>query len=54
MTVLTSAKPEDENTFEMPALITPKMTPLAVTGPAFTHVFPAYSLSIIRVKTRSE
>ena len=52
VTVLTSAKPEDENTFEQPTKITPTTTPLSIAGPSFTHVFPAYSLSIIRVKTR--
>ena len=50
--VLTSAKPEDENTFDEPTKIVPKTTPLSFSGPTFTHTFPAYSLTVIRVKTK--
>jgi alpha-N-arabinofuranosidase len=52
VTVLTSANPTDENTFEEPAKIAPKTSPLRVTGSVFTHEFPAYSLSIVRIGAR--
>lgn len=52
VTVLTSENPTDENTFEQPAKTVPKTATIAVSSPAFTHTFPRYSLSIIRVKTR--
>ena len=52
LTVLTSANPLDENTFEEPEKVTPKTSPLNVSGPSFPHTFAANSLSIIRVSTR--
>ncbi len=52
VTVLTSGAPTDENTFEEPRKIVPKTSAIAVPSPPFTHTFPPYSLSIIRVKTR--
>jgi alpha-L-arabinofuranosidase len=48
-TVLTSANPTDENSFETPAKIVPVTTPLVGVGPRFTHVFPANSLTVIRL-----
>jgi alpha-L-arabinofuranosidase len=52
VTVLTSANPTDENSFETPGLIVPVTTPLANLGPAFAHTFPAHSLSVIRIATK--
>jgi alpha-L-arabinofuranosidase len=49
--VLSSADPKDENTFEMPAKIIPVMKTINGAGANFTHEFPPYSLSIIRLKT---
>ena len=50
VTVLTSGNPLDENTFDAPMKIVPKTSALAISSPAFSHTFPAYSLSVIRIK----
>jgi alpha-L-arabinofuranosidase len=50
VTVLASDNPTDENSFESPRKIVPATTKLSTVGRTFTHVFPAYSLSIIRMK----
>jgi alpha-L-arabinofuranosidase len=52
VTVLTSGNPLDENTFEQPAKITPQTAALSAPSPAFTHTFPPYSLTIMRLTTR--
>jgi alpha-L-arabinofuranosidase len=52
VTVLTSANPLDENTFEDPTKVAPKTTPLSVKGTSFVHSFPASSLTIIRLRGR--
>ena len=52
VTVLTSANPLDENTFEEPTKIVPQTSPVTIAGPSLSHAFPAYSLSIIRIPTR--
>ena len=49
-TVLTSADPLAENTFEEPTKIVPTTTTLAVGGASIAHTFPPYSLSILRLK----
>jgi alpha-L-arabinofuranosidase len=49
-TVLTSENPTDENSFESPRKIVPATSTLSGVGRTFPHVFPAYSLSIIRLK----
>lgn len=49
-TVLTSENPIDENSFESPCKIVPATSTLSGVGRTFTHVFPAYSLSIVRMK----
>jgi alpha-L-arabinofuranosidase len=49
VTVLTSASPTDENSFDEPRKIVPVTTTLTGIKPAFTHTFPPYSLSILRV-----
>jgi alpha-L-arabinofuranosidase len=52
LTLLTSDKPEDENSFDAPAKIVPRSSTLPVPGPTFMHTFPPYSLSIIKVRPR--
>jgi alpha-L-arabinofuranosidase len=50
LTVLTSANPLDENSFEEPTRIAPRSSTIAIAGPRFSHTFPANSLSIIRLR----
>ena len=52
LTVLSSPRPTDENSFDAPALITPVTTKIAGLGRTFTRVVPPYSLSIVRVAAR--
>lgn len=47
-TVLTSEKPEDENTLDAPTKVAPKTMTLEITGPNFRHTFPGNSLTILR------
>ncbi len=49
--VLTSDKPEDENTLEEPTKIAPKTQTISVSGAQFRHAFPGNSLTILRFKT---
>jgi hypothetical protein len=51
-TVLTSANPTDENSFDAPGQIVPVTTALAGVGPSFKHTFPPYSLSILRIAAK--
>jgi alpha-L-arabinofuranosidase len=48
ITTLTSSNPTDENSFEEPNKIVPVVKPLTTMTPTL----PAYSLSILRLKTR--
>lgn len=50
--LLTSASPNDENSFENPTKIVPVKSVLHGVSPSFQHTLPAYSLSILRLKTR--
>lgn len=50
ITVVQSADPAHENSFDEPQKIAPVTRALTISGPTFTHEFPAYSLSIIRLK----
>jgi alpha-L-arabinofuranosidase len=52
LTVLTSANPNDENTFENPNRIVPKTTRIDGVAKKFRREFPPYSLSILRIKAR--
>jgi len=47
--VLTSASPTDENTLVEPRKVAPVQTTLMV-APAFKHVFPAHSLTVLRLR----
>lgn len=49
--VLTSASPDDENSFEAPMKIAPREETVAISGPSFARTFPAYSLTVLRLKT---
>ena len=51
---LTSASRTDENSFEKPAKVAPKESSLAITAPGFTHTFPAWSLSVFRMRLSAE
>jgi alpha-L-arabinofuranosidase len=46
--VLTSDKPEDENTLDEPTKVVPKAATVNVGGPSFRHEFPGNSLTILR------
>jgi alpha-L-arabinofuranosidase len=52
VTVLTSASPTDENSFETPAKIVPRTSPVSNLGASFPHTFPPYSLSVLRIATK--
>jgi alpha-L-arabinofuranosidase len=54
VTTLTSASPTDENTFDEPAKIAPKTTALRVPASSFTHEFPPYSLTVMRIKEQGK
>jgi alpha-N-arabinofuranosidase len=47
---LSSANPEDENSFEAPTKIAPVVSQISNVAPSFTHTFPPYSLSILRIR----
>jgi alpha-N-arabinofuranosidase len=49
--VLTSADPEDVNSFDAPATIAPREEPVPISGARLARVFPAWSLTILRLKT---
>jgi alpha-L-arabinofuranosidase len=40
----------EENSFEAPTKIAPKAEQLSLTGPSFTRVFPAQSVTVMRLK----
>ncbi len=48
--VLTSAGPDDENSFATPTKVAPREEVVTVAGPRFPYVFPADSLTILRFK----
>src|SRR5439155_25531294 len=52
ITVLKAEKASDNNSLENPAKIVPITFKTAISGPNFTHEFPANSFSLIRVKTK--
>lgn len=45
-----AGSPGDENSFAEPEKISPKSSLVALRGPEFSHVFPAHSLTVLRVK----
>jgi hypothetical protein len=50
LSLLTSASQDDVNTLEEPAKVAPVTQSIEVAGPNVTCVFPANSLSVIRLK----
>jgi len=46
---MSSADPNDENSFDAPRRIVPVTSTVSGTGAAFTRVLPPYSLSILRI-----
>jgi alpha-L-arabinofuranosidase len=52
VTVLSSANLSDNNSLSEPGKIVPTQRSVNVTGSAFTHDFPPYSCSVLRLKTR--
>jgi len=48
--VLTSASPDDENSFETPMKIAPREETVAISGTSLARTFPAYSLTVLRLK----
>jgi alpha-L-arabinofuranosidase len=48
--VLTSDKPEDENTLDQPTKVKPITLTLKNAGAAFRHTFPANSVTVLRLK----
>lgn len=51
--VLASGKLTDENTLAEPKKITPVRTPLRGIGESFDRTFPAYSVTVLRLRARS-
>jgi len=45
-----SGKPDDENSLDQPTKITPAERDLMFAKPAFTHRFPAHSVTVMRVR----
>ena len=52
MTVLTSAEPTDNNSLQNPAKVLPVEKDVNISGKDFSHEFPPYSLTVLRLKTR--
>ena len=52
MTVLTSGDPADNNSLGQPTKVQPVETKVSVDGKNFSHEFPPYSLTVLRLKTR--
>ncbi len=52
LTVLTSARLDDNNSFDQPTRVAPTARPLSGAGEKFSHEFPPHSLSILRLKAR--
>jgi len=49
-TVLTSAGPDDQNSFETPARVAPREEVVNIAGPSFRHAFPTYLFTILRLR----
>jgi alpha-L-arabinofuranosidase len=52
VTELTSGNLSDNNTMEEPEKIVPRTRRISLPGPCFEHVFPARSLTVMRVRAR--
>ncbi len=49
-TVLTSASPNDENSFANPRRVSPKTTRIGGIAPKFHHTFPPHSVTVLRIE----
>ena len=49
VTVLTSASPEDENTFEAPNLVQPREESVMLNGSLFERTVPAWSFTVLKI-----
>ena len=47
-----TGRPEDVNTIADPEKVAPKQVPVTDAGPSFTHEFPAYSVSVMKLRTK--
>jgi alpha-L-arabinofuranosidase len=52
-TVLTSGSPADENSLAEPTKVSPKTEAISFTGTSLKRSFPANSLTVLRLRTRS-
>ena len=50
LTVLKSDSPNDNNSLERPTRVAPLTRKITGIGPDFTYTFPAYSLTVMRLK----
>lgn len=50
VTVLTSTKPEDENTLDHPTKVSPLDRGISFTGTKFLHAFPGNSVTVFRLR----
>ena len=50
--VLAGKSPEVENSFEQPSNVTPIEATIAGVSASFKHTFPAYSVTVMRVKLK--
>ena len=53
LTVLTSTDPSDVNSLDAPNTVKPVTQDVQISGPSFNRVFPANSLSVLRIKTEN-
>lgn len=47
-----TGQPDEMNSIEEPTKVAPKEAPIADAGPTFSHEFPPYSVSVIRLKAK--
>ncbi len=52
LTVLSSERPEDENSLDQPEKVSPKTETVAVNGKSLRHVFPGNSFTVLRIRTK--
>ncbi|UQZ37665.1 alpha-L-arabinofuranosidase [Paenibacillus sp. PK3_47] len=50
---LSGHRPEDENNFEQPALVSPKQHSLSAAGSSFSYEFPEQSVTVFRISPKS-
>ncbi|MBW3625352.1 MAG: alpha-L-arabinofuranosidase, partial [Armatimonadetes bacterium] len=50
--VMRASGPMEENSFASPTNVAPREETIRVPSPAFTHTFPAYSVTVLRLKAK--